>query len=29
MRRYRNHIGSLALALLTHLAAAVTVLVLG
>ena len=29
MRRYRNHIGSLALALLTHLAAAVTVLALG
>ena len=29
MRRYRNHIGSLVLALLTHLAAAVTVLVLG
>ena len=28
MRRYRNHIGSLALALLTHLAAAVTVLAL-
>ena len=29
MRRYKNHFGSLALALLTHLAAAVTVLVLG
>ena len=29
MRRYRNHIGSLALALLTHLAAAVTMLALG
>ena len=29
MRRYRNHIGSLALALVTHLAAAVTVLALG
>ena len=29
MRRYRNHIDSLALALLTHLAAAVTVLALG
>ena len=29
MRRYRNHTGSLALALLTHLAAAVTVLALG
>ena len=29
MSRYRNHIGSLALALLTHLAAAVTVLALG
>ena len=29
MRRYRNHIGSLALALLTHLAALITVLVLG
>ena len=29
MRRYRNHIGSLVLALLTHLAAAVTVLALG
>ena len=29
MRRYKNHFGSLVLALLTHLAAAVTVLVLG
>ena len=27
MRRYKNHFGSLVLALLTHLAAAVTVLV--
>ena len=26
MRRYKNHFGSLVLALLTHLAAAVTVL---
>ena len=29
MRRYKNHFGSLVLALLTHLAAAATVLVLG
>lgn len=29
MRRYKNHFGSLVLALLTHLAAAVTVLMLG
>ena len=29
MRQYKNHVGSLVLALLTHLAAAVTVLVLG